>query len=126
MDDATIWGIDPGATDTFVTVDGDDGNLHRIRTTATIEYYHFCAFNAASRERLCWKHQDLLIRNIVDRISTLKTSRQDILFWLSPTYTLILCYQDFYDRDFRFSKLKLKNCGNKQRASSEISRRLII
>ncbi|KAI9469733.1 MAG: hypothetical protein EXX96DRAFT_612251 [Benjaminiella poitrasii] len=63
----TIWGVDPGVNDVYVTSDGGIGT-HRIRRTSQSEYYGICGYNSATRRRK--PHAENY--NIVINIQTLK------------------------------------------------------
>ncbi|CAO3679065.1 unnamed protein product [Umbelopsis vinacea] len=86
LERATIWGVDPGAKDLIVAVDGDYVNIHaelpfstrephRVRSTSTREYYHLCGFPQAARKRASWKRASPEAAAIFEGIPTLKTTQ---------------------------------------------------
>ena len=77
---ALIWGIDPGQTDIYTTVDsGDSNKKERIRKTSTKEYYHMCGYNMATQKRMQHQLQNQDDFNFISRLPSLKTYKIDDL-----------------------------------------------
>lgn len=110
----------------FVAVDGCAETPHRIRKTSTKEYYDLCGYNLASNRRRRWKEEEPSnVHEVIDATPTLKTSSLHetctaIAYRLENFYKAV----QFYDQDFRFNVLKLKCYKGRQKALSEIGRRL--
>jgi transposase len=136
LERATIWGVDPGAKDLIVAVDGDDVDVHaelpfstrephRVRSTSTREYYHLCGVPQAARKRASWKRASPEAAAIIDGIPTLKTTQLQTLLtattYIFNHYHIITMY---FDQGLRSNRQKFKTYTKRQRAINEIARRL--
>ena len=127
LSNATIWGVDPGLTDIFFASDDHEiPNRHRIRKTSTAEYYQLAGFKKSRLSRAKIDKDRMDERRILSQSPSLKTSSFDN-YTASVKYILRNYGQltSYYDNQFIFTKLKFRNYINKQKALTEISKRLL-
>jgi hypothetical protein len=123
---STIWGLDPGIRDVFVDADNDTSERHRVRKTSTNEYYQLAGFKKAMITRAKFGRTSPNERAIIAAAPTMKTSSIG-RFITAATYIFnnFSNITNFYDLNLRFNKLKFQTYIKKQKALSEMAKRLI-
>ncbi|EPB90321.1 hypothetical protein HMPREF1544_02846 [Mucor circinelloides 1006PhL] len=129
MNTATIWGLDPGIRDVFVASDGvgtgagQDRQRHRIRKTSTGEYYQLCGFKSAIIKRAKHDQANADARRLISDTPSTKTCDWDRLNQaLRYIFRNFQTIKDYYTTGLR--KLKYHSYRNKQKASTEMCKRL--
>jgi hypothetical protein len=123
LDNAIVWGVDPGVRDVFVASDGDELARHRIRKTSTSEYYQMAGFNSAKIKRSKYDRSHRDARNVVAQTpSTKTTDRDQFNAALQYIFRNFDALRDYYTDVQR--KLKFQNYRQRQKAMNEMCKRL--
>lgn len=129
LNTATIWGLNSGLRDVFAASDGavagieDVARRHRIRKALTAEYYQLAGFKSATIKRAKHDHNNRDAQNIISNCPSLKTSNLETLN-LAARYVFqnFATIKGYYT--FRLKKLKYHGYRNKQKALSELCKRV--
>lgn len=124
VNEATIWGVDPGQRDLFVASDGDSNGTHRIRRTSTSEYYFLAGYKAANIKRAKYAANNIQLRQHISAGNSFKTaSLNNLEEALRTTFGNFLQVRNFYNFGQRSLRFTLYN--KRRRALTEICKRLV-
>jgi hypothetical protein len=126
LSEAVVWGVDPGIREVFVASDGTAKEKHRLRRTSTAEYYQLAGFKKYVITHSKYGALHPQERTIVANSPTLKISSttqfKDAAIYILTNFKSITNY---YDRDLWQNRARFKKHISKQKASVEISTRLL-
>ena len=125
LEEDRLWGVDPGITDIFVAVDGNDNAAHEVRRTSTREFYHMSGWNRATQQGSKWKKENPAIQAIENGMPSPKTASTAVLdrfiaYVLQHYRELVAFYDD------RWAKLRFQRFRGRQKALAEVCRRFTI